>query len=214
MRYSLMCILFALICTGCFEDEKYETLLVLRPAYQQTSSSDFITLEGALAYAFVADTTDFVVASYDDAVLGVAKDAVTGDYLTPIAVGEPYMNDVWDFRGAVSLQVEQEQVLLLVVDTKNEDFAYCNYDVSVNLATTYIAINFPSWSEGIFTYGNWIFNVPEAYVLTTTIPTVVPGDRDSLIEEELEEDEADEDVVDEDVVDEEDITIEELEGDE
>lgn len=46
-----------------------------------------------LAYAFDADTTEWSVLSYEDAVAGIITSRRTGEKLRPIAQGEPYEID-------------------------------------------------------------------------------------------------------------------------
>ena len=60
-----------LICPGCFKDVSDSTNYVLKPLVQNLSADPNNPLEGVLAYAFVADTALYTVASYEDALNGV-----------------------------------------------------------------------------------------------------------------------------------------------
>lgn len=60
-----------LICPGCFKDVSDSTNYVLKPLVQNLSADPNNPLEGVRAYAFVADTALYTVASYEDALNGV-----------------------------------------------------------------------------------------------------------------------------------------------
>jgi len=83
----------ALAGTGCFKSIGYETFYVLRPWAQEGTVKTPIPREDMLAYAFDADTTEWSVLSYEDAVAGIITSRRTGEKLRPIAQGEPYEID-------------------------------------------------------------------------------------------------------------------------
>ena len=84
----------ALAGTGCFKSIGYETFYVLRPWAQEGTVKTPIPREDMLAYAFDADTTEWSVLSYEDAVAGIITSRRTGEKLRPIAQGEPYEIDL------------------------------------------------------------------------------------------------------------------------
>lgn len=145
---------------GCFNDEAYDTEIVFRPELQTESGGDFTPLDGAVAYAFAADTTDYRVESYNDALLGILSNKVSGEVLPPLSTASPYSD--YDLEYAISLRASLEDVMLLVVDTENECYAYSNYTVGVNLPTTFITVAFRSWKTDDFSQGKWYFVVPES----------------------------------------------------
>ncbi len=75
----------ALAGTGCFKSIGYETFYVLRPWAQEGTVKTPIPREDMLAYAFDADTTEWSVLSYEDAVAGIITSRRTGEKLRPIA---------------------------------------------------------------------------------------------------------------------------------
>lgn len=143
---------------GCFKEEAFDTTIVFRPAEQLESGGDFTNLTGVVAYAFDADTTSYEVASYDDALAGILTNKKSGKINPPIATAVAYDGGIED---AISLQVQQEEVMFVAVDTKNEIYAYTNYTVGLNLATTYISIPFRTWKSSSFSQGTWWYVVPE-----------------------------------------------------
>ncbi len=179
-------IAFATLFVGCFKDEEYKTNIVLR-CYQQAYSGDsYVELSGVVAHSFTADTTDYMVASYDDALAGVLTNRTSGSKLSA-----KYSSQAWpleDFESSVAVEAEGDLVVLVVVDTEHEDYAYRNYSMGLNLETTYIALQFRPWYEGEFTQNSWQYVVPEAII----------------VEVEEEEEESDEEESDEENSDEED----------
>lgn len=163
MRYILYIVVMVVALSGCFKDEDYDTLMIFTPTEQVDDSSDAAALDGVLTYAFVADTTDYGVLSYEDALRGVVTDKLTGEELLPISIGEPMGNDAYQ----LSMAVSEPSVMLVAVDTKNEDYAYTNYSVGMNLATTYIALPFHPYKEVNFSVGSWYYVVPEAIIVET-----------------------------------------------
>ena len=96
----------ALAGTGCFKSIGYETFYVLRPWAQEGTVKTPIPREDMLAYAFDADTTEWSVLSYEDAVAGIITSRRTGEKLQPIAQGEPYEidgNDMGQMVAALDL---------------------------------------------------------------------------------------------------------------
>lgn len=162
-----ICVVVAAILAGCFKDEAYDTNIILRPAQQQVSGGDFIDLEGVVAYAFAVDTTYFEVKSYADALNGIVTNKTSNEVAPPIAVATPYGDGQDSYIGAMQMRVQQEDVMLLAVDTENEDYAYTNYTVGLNLPTTYISLPFRPWKEGAYKQGTWWYVVAEALVLDT-----------------------------------------------
>ena len=81
----------AALLTGCFKDVSTKTNYVIKPLVQDLSGDPYLALEGVKAYAFNADTTFYTVASYADALEGIAslKDNPS-EQLQPFATAEPY----------------------------------------------------------------------------------------------------------------------------
>ncbi len=165
MRKIVYLILVAISCVGCFEEEKFDTTLILRPVVEMVSGEDYEDLEGVVAYAFAADTNLYKVENYAGALSGKVVNKESGEVIEPISIAVESSDS---FVGAVEMQLEMEDVMLVVIDTVNEDYAYCNYTVGMNLPTTYITLTFRAWKEGVFKQSIWYFVVPEAVVVETT----------------------------------------------
>ncbi len=197
MRRIAIYILIATTLVGCFKDEIYRTDIIFKCSQQAESNGSYEELAGAIAYEFAADTTDYMVASYEDALQGVLTHRTSGAKLA--ARSTSTASPIDGFESAISLNTSGELVVLLVVDTEHEDYAYTNYSMGLNLSVTYISLLFRPWKEGWFVQNKWQFVVPE--------PTVTEEEEEETEEEEEEE-------VETDIEDDEEQTDEEIETDE
>ncbi len=167
---------------GCFKETEYRTDIIFKCYEQPVTDASYVELSGAVAHSFMADTTDYMVASYEDALQGVLTDRVTGAKLSATSSSVAYPLD--SFPSAISLEARGELVVLVVVDTEHEDYAYTNYSMGLNLQTTYISLLFRPWyQDGQFTQNKWQYVVPEGDIIETE------EEEEEEIEEEIEEEE-------------------------
>ncbi len=155
-----------LLSMGCLrQDEVFSTDIIITPYEQTTSDDEYMLLDGTVAYLF--DSSNITIASYEEALQGVARNATTDEQVMAIGSSTPYSGDVVS-SNSITLHIEgREYAMLMVVDKKNEIWALCNYEVGVNLPTTYIELLFRPWKEGESTAGDWTYYAPEL----TTEPT-------------------------------------------
>ncbi len=157
----------ALMGVGCavdslgFKAEEYDTTLVLISVEQLESGGDYIPLDGVVAYAFAADTTDFQVLSYEDALAGVVSSKADGSRIEPIATATPY-SGAEALECAIEMRITNyESVMLVVADAKSEGYGYANYEIGLNLENTYITLSFLAWREGWYSQSFWQFIMSE-----------------------------------------------------
>lgn len=173
---------------GCFKDLSYNTTIILKPKQQLESGGDSYTLPGVAAYAFVADTTDFTVTSYEEALSGIMSNKETGEQITAFAAATASSE-----QNSLELIVDRdvEVISIVVIDTVNGDYGYTTYELGINLTTTYIAVNFAPWKEGKFEYGDWCFYVEEPYVAPSIPEVEIYEDEDEDEDEDEEEQQQD-----------------------
>ena len=145
----------ALAGTGCFKSIGYETFYVLRPWAQEGTVKTPIPREDMLAYAFDADTTEWSVLSYEDAVAGIITSRRTGEKLRPIAQGEPYEidgNENW-----LAMQLNGPRFLILAVDQSNRLYGFTEQAIGENLPQMHVSVTFYPKEKGKrFLKGKWI----------------------------------------------------------
>lgn len=154
---------------SCFKDEEYTTRFIFRSTQQVESGGDYENFSGVVVYAFKADTAAYYVANYEEALAGIIRSDATDEALTPTAVSSELANSMEGYEYAVTLEVDYEDVMLVAVDTVNEDYAYRNYTLGMNLPTTYITLTFMPWYAGTALKNNWYYVVPEATTTDTEI---------------------------------------------
>ncbi|MFI3277785.1 MAG: hypothetical protein SNH13_04325 [Rikenellaceae bacterium] len=162
MRHFLIFILSALTLTSCLQtDLEYNTELVISPYNQVTSSDEYVTLDGCIAYAFEpVDLEEWYIASYEDALSGRLTSLSTGESLEAFAKSENYASESVA-SSSISMRIDREEILILVINTQNTSYAYAYYEVGVNIATTYITVTFYEWYSGTYSSGDWVYNNPE-----------------------------------------------------
>lgn len=157
VRRNILILAAAALLTGCFKDVSTKTTYVIKPLVQDLSGDPYLALEGVQAYAFDADTTFYTVASYEDALAGVAslKDNPS-QQLPAFVAGEPYERE--GISGWVQMPLSNATQMVLAIDTEHRIYAYTQQELGENLPNLYVALPFKPWKEG-FSYkdGNWSY---------------------------------------------------------
>ncbi len=147
--------------TGCLKgDTDGRTDLVLKPLVQTTSGGLNATLPDIIGYAFDADTTEWTVASYEDALNGVLthKERPSEQLAVPIASAVPYT--VEGMTDRFLMQLPDHPVMLLVVDHTNRLYAYTNLNLQPNIGSLFVTLIFKPWKEGASYQEGWSFYNP------------------------------------------------------
>lgn len=157
VKRNILILAAAALLTGCFKDVSTRTIYVIKPLVQDLSGDPYLALEGVQAYAFDADTAFYTVASYEDALAGVASLKRTPSQQLPaFAAGEPYERE--GTSGWVQMPLSNATQMILAVDTEHRIYAYTQQELAENLPILYVALPFKPWKEG-FSYkdGNWSY---------------------------------------------------------
>lgn len=155
--WTALCLAAGLL-TGCLKNDSHETTLVLKPWAQENPGSAVAPLTEAKAYAFDADTTEWTVASYDDALAGIitSRQNPAQRIETPESVAEPYTYE--GASGWLQMPLPAPSRMILAVDPASRLYAYTQQQSGENLPQLYVSVVFRAWKEG-FSYkdGNWVF---------------------------------------------------------
>ena len=148
----------AVATTSCFKKVTMDCRYHVRPYYQAESGGVAVQGEGTIAYAFAADTTQWTIATYDDALNGVLTSKTSGEKRTD-AMDRAEQGD-----STVVLQLTATPATIVVVDTVNKLFGWRMTDVVENLPDLYVSVTFRPWSvKKRYAEGAWRMN-NEAYV--------------------------------------------------
>lgn len=160
LTIALACLAAALGCTACFEKVRSSTDYVLKPLVQYSSGGLAEPLEGVTAYAFDADTTEWGVASYDDALAGIisSKENPAERIDTPLAASEPYDHE--ELTDRIWMSLPPRSLMLLAVDTQNRLYAYTQQTFVENLGSLFVSLIFKPWREVTAYQEKWSFYNP------------------------------------------------------
>ena len=148
----------AIAAVGCFKKVTLDCRYNVRIYFQAESGGEVVQGENTIAYAFAADTTQWTVASYDDALNGVLTSKTSGEKRTDFMVRAEQLDE------SVVLQLTVTPATIIVVDTEHRMFAWRMTEVAENLPDLYVSVTWRPWSvKKQYIEGPWRMN-NEAYV--------------------------------------------------
>lgn len=129
---------------GCFKDVVEYTDFRISVYDQTESNGEFVRSTDLETYAFYVDTTQWTVKSYEDALARRITNKTTGKTQTePDAIGEFYADDEYQ----VTIRLESEMSMIVVVNPTLKLFAYRNYKLPINLPTVDTKLYMASWRQ-------------------------------------------------------------------
>ena len=139
---SALLLVAALGLHGCFKSTVGYTYFNLAVYDQMESEDQFKPSTDIDTYAFWVDTTDWYIASWEDAVAHRITHKTSGQTLdVPDVVGE--FNAEQQYQ--TTLQVEQPISMLVVVNPALKLYAYRKYELPENLADIYAKLYMAAW---------------------------------------------------------------------
>ena len=141
-RNTTLLLAAALALHSCFKDTVSYTRFNLAVYDQVDSEAAFVHTEELDSYAFYADTTEWYIASWEDAVAHRITNKTTGQTLdVPDVVGEFNPDEQYQ----TTLQVEQPVSMLVVVNPELKLYAYRKYELPENLPDIYAKLYMAAW---------------------------------------------------------------------
>ncbi len=139
----------SMLLAGCFEKVYESTDYVLKPLSQALSGDVTVPIEGAVAYAFAADTALWGVASYEDALAGVItlKSDPSQRNTAPYATATPYEGEATS-AGWIHMSISKATQMVVLVDPVSHLYAYTQQELPENLPALYVAVTFRPWKGG------------------------------------------------------------------
>lgn len=129
---------------GCFKEVSMRTDVVLKPWVQAESNGELQGVEDPVAWAFEADTAQWTVASYADALAGRLTDKRTGAEGPRPVEGALMRIDSVEID-LVSMHVERSPVVLVAVDPVNRLYGYRQLELGENLSPLWVSVVFRPW---------------------------------------------------------------------
>lgn len=141
-RNTTLLVVAALALHSCFKDTVSYTRFNLAVYDQVDSEAAFSHAEELDTYAFYADTTEWYIASWEDAVARRITSKTSGQTLdVPDVVGE--FNPEEQYQ--TTLLVEQPVSMLVVVNPALKLYAYRKYELPENLPDIYAKLYMAAW---------------------------------------------------------------------
>ena len=141
-RNTTLLVVAALALHSCFKDTVSYTRFNLAVYDQVDSEAAFSHAEELDTYAFYADTTEWYIASWEDAVAHRITNKTSGQTLdVPDVVGE--FNPEEQYQ--TTLLVEQPVSMLVVVNPALKLYAYRKYELPENLPDIYAKLYMAAW---------------------------------------------------------------------
>lgn len=160
----------ALLAAGCFKSVVTYTRYTAA-IYNQTAESGAYSRARMIdSYAYYVDTTEWRVASYEDAVAGIITNKSTGEQRSvPDVLGS--FNSSKEYSMSIILQ--QELSMIVVVNPELKLYAYRSYELPENLESVATKLYMCSWRRTYASSG-WVV-VNEFYVETSDEDTSDEG---------------------------------------
>lgn len=171
LRYIVCIMAFMPLLQGCFKDVVEYTDFRISVYDQTESNGEFVRSTDLETYAFYVDTTEWTVKSYEDALARRITNKTTGKTQTePDAIGEFYADDEYQ----VTIRLESEMSMIVVVNPTLKLFAYRNYKLPINLPAVDTKLYMASWRQSHSVAGWRVVN--NFYEPPTEEPTTPPAD--------------------------------------
>lgn len=144
LKYIVCIMAFMPLLQGCFKDVVEYTDFRISVYDQTESNGEFVRSTDLETYAFYVDTTQWTVKSYEDALARRITNKTSGKTQTePDAIGEFYADDEYQ----VTIRLESEMSMIVVVNPTLKLYAYRNYKLPINLPAVDTKLYMASWRQ-------------------------------------------------------------------
>lgn len=139
-------------CVGCLKTEvSFDTMYVLRPYVQDSTGSPMRSLAGVRAFAFDADTSQWMVASYEDALAGRISRRHAPDEKRSDAVASasayPAVDTIPSSANWLQMRILLPSALIVAVDTEHRLYGWRQQTFSENLSPYVLSVVFRPWRD-------------------------------------------------------------------
>ncbi len=123
---------------------------LIRPYVKETGEGTVNRATDVIGYAFFADTAEWSVASYADALAGVVTSRVTGEKR------DYDIKTVQNEDSTLSFRLQQKPVMIVVCDAARAEYAWRNTGIVDNLVSINVSVTFQPWmKDTTYLYGGW-----------------------------------------------------------
>lgn len=145
----------ASICWGCFKDTVAYTIYNVSVFEQTAQNGPENKAEDLFAYAYFVDTTEWRIASWEDAQVGRITNKTTGEIKEiPDRIGD----FIADAPYQVSIELNKKYSMIVIVDRTLRMYAYRKYELPVNLPSIKAKLHLSAWKRSHTSSGWMIVN--------------------------------------------------------
>ena len=176
----------ALCLVGCYKSVVRYTVFRTAVYIQSTDKGDYTRARDLYTSAYYVDTTDWKVASYEDACNKIITNKLSGERReVPDVYGE--MNPSNEYQ--LSMVINEPMTMMVLVDPANKIYAYRNYELPENLPQVDTKLYIVAWRNSYSTAGWRIIN--EFYSVAKPDEEDTPADGDDTPADDGEDTPAD-----------------------
>lgn len=181
--YAILPMLVAVALAGGCEKSSVSCTYVITPHITRTTIetvdgeevavSTRMLATGVKAHAYYADTTEWEVASFDDAKMGIITNRTD-----PTRTMQPEFSGTQDADGTISLEPATSLRLMLVIcygDDPEKIFGWRNALTAPNIESISVIVNADPYQEGQYENSQWALINTIPSVKPTVAPPVVPS---------------------------------------
>lgn len=145
----------AAICGGCFKDTVAYTMFKVSVFEQLEQNGAESKAADLFSYAYFVDTTEWRIASWEDAVVGRITNKETGEIReVPDRIGDFVAEDAYQ----VSIDLNKKYSMIVIVDRTLRMYAYRKYELPVNLPMVKAKLHLSAWKRSHTSSGWMIVN--------------------------------------------------------
>ena len=152
---AIIAAMVASICWGCFKDTVAYTMFRVSVFEQLEQNGAERKAEDLFSYAYFVDTTEWRIASWEDAQVGRITNKVTGEIReVPDRIGDFVAEDAYQ----VTIDLNKKYSMIVIVDRTLRMYAYRKYELPVNLPTVKAKLHLSAWKRSHTSSGWMVVN--------------------------------------------------------
>ncbi len=145
----------AMICGSCFKDTVAYTVFHVSVFEQLEQNGAEDKAENLFSYAYFVDTTEWRIASWEDAQVGRITNKKTGEIREiPDRIGDFIASAPYQ----VSIELNKKYSMIVIVDRTLKMYAYRKYELPINLAEVKTKLHLSAWKRSHTSSGWMVVN--------------------------------------------------------
>lgn len=155
LSMAIMVAAVAVVCGGCFKDTVAYTIFQVGVFEQLEQNGAESKADNLFSYAYFVDTTEWKIASWEDAQAGRITNKLTGEVReVPDRIGDFVAENPYQ----VSIVLNKKYSMVVIVDRTLRMYAYRKYELPVNLPSVKAKLHLSAWKRSHTASGWMVMN--------------------------------------------------------